>query len=476
MKWLIISAIILSFLLSVSPVNLFAQEPKTDIQELYKKQGDIVWGDIFEWTFNRKEFRKSYALIIGIGDYQKGWQNLEAPYYDAVRVKNYLINDAGFDYVATLTNAEATKDNINKFMEEIFSNLLKDNDRFFFYYSGHSTQRLINNTLFGYLPMQNSGLDTYGDMISMSDIEYWDKLISRAKHALFVLDCCFSGLAGVQMKSPLRKRKLARLSQKAHYLITAGTENEESVADLKRWGGSLFTDAFLKGVSGNADMNSKDFPSDGIISLKELMEYIGSQIDYESTLLKSNNFLSKEIKMSPQMSKLQHSDGEFFFISKYFKNQKVGEIQDKKLIYGWPLKYKSKRKRDYHTSEDKRKKVDTKTIAFPVFASGLYFDNDSTLINIKAVNNLILLAKFLKDNPSSIITIKGISDDIKDTDEHNKAVMRNRRAEAVKSILIDYGISPERMTILLSIIPNVIINGDKPTVIINGDKPTVILK
>ncbi len=150
--------------------NIFAQDWKTNIDEVYQKKDSRTFGDIYSWIFNKKIFNKSYALVIGVGDYANGWPTLEAPYYDARRVRDFLINDEGFDYVVTITNNKATKNKINILMEETFPELLKENDRFLFYFSGHGTQRIVGESVFGYLVLQTCGLDSYADMITMEEI------------------------------------------------------------------------------------------------------------------------------------------------------------------------------------------------------------------------------------------------------------------------------------------------------------------
>ena len=344
MRRLIIVINVLSVILALDIKEIHSQDWKENVEQVYKKSDRKTWGDIYNWSFNRSEFRKSksFALVIGISDYVKSqdWPKLESPYNDAIRVRDFLINDEGFDHVVTLTNAKATKQKINHYMDDVFPDLIKDNDRFLFYFSGHGTQRIISAATFGYLVLQNCSSKSYGEMITMEDIERWDRLLYPKRHVLFVLDCCFSGLAGHQRKSPLTDKKLERLSQYAHYLITAGTANEESVGSLSKWQGSLFTDSFLKAALGRGDMSSQDYPADGVVSLKELMKYIGDRIDDESAKAKSKIPGSKGIKMSPQISDLQNNEGEFFFISRHFKNKKAGNVRDNRLDFGWPVETK----------------------------------------------------------------------------------------------------------------------------------------
>ena len=81
-------------------------------------------------------------------------------------------------------------------METVFPLYINDNDRFLFYFSGHGTQRTINNKkICVYLPMCDSNEQEWDSMISMGEIEQWRENLASAKHILFIFDCCFSGLA-----------------------------------------------------------------------------------------------------------------------------------------------------------------------------------------------------------------------------------------------------------------------------------------
>jgi hypothetical protein len=70
----------------------------------------------------------------------------------------------------------------------------------------------------------------WADMIGMDSVEHWARNISGLRQSLFVLDACFSGLAGFQPKRLLRDKTIDRLAQYGHHLITAGTEDEQSIA------------------------------------------------------------------------------------------------------------------------------------------------------------------------------------------------------------------------------------------------------
>jgi peptidoglycan-associated lipoprotein len=74
----------------------------------------------------------------------------------------------------------------------------------------------------------------------------------------------------------------------------------------------------------------------------------------------------------------------------------------------------------------------------------VYFDFDSAAIKPDAIDTLERKATWMLDNPESRVTIEGHCDE-RGTNEYNIA-LGDRRAEAVRSFLIDLGISPQRMT------------------------------
>lgn len=292
------------------PLLAFAQKEQNIDQEF--SRNTTSHARFYEWVRQFTSMGRSYAVVIGVSNYHNGFPHLESPEHDAIRMKDFLLNQAEFDKVYLLTNSAATPDRIGRLMEDIIPRPLGRNDRFLFYFSGHGTQRQIErpggSKTMGYLALADAGPDEYSKMISMESINHWDDVLGNARHVLFVLDSCFSGLAGIQPKSSPKDMELKRLSQYAHHLVTAGAADEISVASMQRWGGSLFTSAFIDGASGRADAVNADFGKDGVVSLKELMTYIGQRIDNESAV-------SKGIKMSPQISVLQSSsEGEFFFL------------------------------------------------------------------------------------------------------------------------------------------------------------------
>ena len=183
---------------------------------------------------------KSIAVVIGISNYigegAGGYAALPTAKHDAEKMVRFLLDDAGFDTVYVLTDNYATKQKIDRLMTDVIPTEVGPRDRFLFYWSGHGDQRVMGGRPAGFLPLATSkSRGEFFNMVSMQDIARWDGFLD-AQQALFVLDFCLSGLAGVEKKSP-RNELFAQFAKPAHHLLTAGTENEIAIAG-ERWTGS----------------------------------------------------------------------------------------------------------------------------------------------------------------------------------------------------------------------------------------------
>ncbi|MGI9420784.1 MAG: caspase family protein [Geminicoccaceae bacterium] len=282
-----------------------------------KEDGGRVWGDVLSEFFRFRRFAKSYALVVGINDYTGGYRSLPTA-DDPTRMRDFLLNEAGFDYVHVLTNGKATARRVRELMVDVFPEMVGSKDRFLFYWSGHGDQR--QNALggqIGYLPLAASSPGQFSSMISMGDIRRWDELLN-AHQVLFLLDACFSGLAGSTSQSELSELSIEQLMRSSHHLVTAGTGGEETIAS-DRWGGSIFTDSVLAAARGAADSSTADDVADGVVSLHELIDYVQRRVAREK------NAAGWSGRITPQMRDLRGSNGQFFFLS---NDHKIAERRD----------------------------------------------------------------------------------------------------------------------------------------------------
>ena len=290
-------SIIFSFIFVLISALMAVESDKESVNEKFKFIKDI--------------YSESWALIIGINDYQ----NVDPLSYavdDAIAVNNILTEKYGFkkEYIRLITNEEATKDNImNGFQEILLS--AGEKDRIVVFYAGHGdTYPLPNGGDMGYLiPVDGEATKEriFLTSISMSTLEELASM-SEAKHILYLVDACYGGLTlstrGLgKEQTPEYLKKMTK--EKGRQVITAGGKDEK-VMEKAEWGHSAFTKNLLAGLNNElADANE-----DGIISGEELGIFIrdGVIIDTES-------------QHTPQKGRIGSDVGEFVFISETLENE-----------------------------------------------------------------------------------------------------------------------------------------------------------
>ena len=220
-------------------------------------------------------YRESWAAIIGIDAYQ-AWPKLSYAANDAQAVRDLLIKKYNFkpDHVFGLYDKDATRENILSLLGDKLGNpdMVKREDRVFVFYAGHgATRHLASGRDLGYIIPVDADLSHYeGSAISMSNFQDIAESIP-AKHLLFVMDSCYSGLAltrggpsaaGVQNYLQEISRRTAR------QMFTAGGADQQ-VADTGPNGHSVFTWTLLQALDGRADLNG-----DGVVTATELSAYV----------------------------------------------------------------------------------------------------------------------------------------------------------------------------------------------------------
>jgi len=228
--------------------------PVTDKVESAKQKADF--------------YKKSHAVIIGINQYEH-WSVLEFAVNDAEFVKTRL-EITGFDEITMILDQEATQ---RRILTELFHSLPQKvgrNDRVLFYFAGHGqTEDLPDGGKRGYIILVDTDRLNYSaSAISMEQIRSLSNRIP-AKHILFVMDSCYSGLglnrsSGMSPKTGGYLAKIA--SMRAVQVVTAGGKGEQV---QERSGHGLFTSYFLKGINGKADINK-----DRVVTGTELGAYL----------------------------------------------------------------------------------------------------------------------------------------------------------------------------------------------------------
>ncbi len=304
-----IRVFLLAAFLMLSALPLRAE----NIDDPYRNPTGISWWQqqinrspwLREKTGGQFRFQRSMAIVIGIGDYDdgSGWGKLASPINDAKTMRTFL-QSSGFDEVHTLTNASATRERLDALISYAEATLGPD-DRFFFYWSGHGGRGDNGDgTEFGFLPFAGTSTTGRGPTVSMSEFRIWAQRI-KARHTLFVLDSCFSGQA---LPATRTNRTITheRLSKRADYVFTSSSSGQESYG-YRDGGGGLFTRAFLGAVGALEGQTAADYDQDGFVTLAEIEVAVKRTLDDASG--------SYPFIMSPQVSAIGATSGEFFFVA-----------------------------------------------------------------------------------------------------------------------------------------------------------------
>jgi hypothetical protein len=246
-------------------------------------------------------YRKSWAVVIGINAYQH-WPQLEYAVNDARSVSQTL-QAQGFE-VWYLENEQATRARITRLLWDELPLHVQREDRVLIFFSGHGETEQINDSQkMGYLIPVDADPSFRSSAISMD----WIRDVSaklQAKHILYVVDACYSGLGLHNTRSlPIAKsipsdyyEYVKKLTQKRTVqMITAGGQDETVVEEN---GSGLFTRYFLEALDGSVE----HLADDGFVTAGELGVYLQKAVS-----------VSSHNRQTPQYGFLE-SGGDFVFV------------------------------------------------------------------------------------------------------------------------------------------------------------------
>jgi len=218
------------------------------------------------------EYGASWAVVIGVDNYAK-WPKLQYAVSDAQAIRQTLVERFGFasDHVFSLENADATRNNIlATFHDKLAHGGVAPNDRIFVFFAGHgATRKLSSGRDLGYIVPADSDPNQFAtDAIPMTEIQNIAESLT-AKHVLFVMDACYSGLGLTRGGGNFLKENARRIGRQ---MLTAGG-TDQLVADGGPGGHSIFSWTLLQGLQGKADLNG-----DGLITATELAAYVAPAV------------------------------------------------------------------------------------------------------------------------------------------------------------------------------------------------------
>ena len=212
----------------------------------------------------------SYALVIGVSDYNNGWPKLPGVQADVDIVVNALRSN-GFT-VETALNPDAVE--LPKVFERFINKYGNDSDnRLLFYYAGHghTLSPSWGGQPIGYIVPKDAPNPNMQEIefkkaaLPMQRIEEY-ALNINSKHAMFLFDSCFSGsLFSITRAIPehISYKTLNPVRQ----FITAGSA-DETVPDV-----SIFRQQFISALKGEGDINK-----DGFLTGTELGQFLQNKV------------------------------------------------------------------------------------------------------------------------------------------------------------------------------------------------------
>ena len=216
-------------------------------------------------------YTASYALVVGNGNYTKGWDPLPGAIRDVREVADVLRKNG---FKVTL-KTDLTKDAFSRALGEfVLEHGSYENNRLLFCYAGHGhTRPMATGEHLGYLVMVNAPTpekDPLGFSLSSVDMQalVTQAKMIKAKHVLFLFDSCFSGTVLNLRERTTPKTISDNIRHPVRQFITAGRANEP-VPDH-----SVFKQAFLDLLEGRAQ---EPIP-DGYVTGEELGLYLKNTV------------------------------------------------------------------------------------------------------------------------------------------------------------------------------------------------------
>ena len=243
-------------------------------------------------------YSQSWAVVVGINSYDHV-DDLEYGRADADAMIQAL-GDVGFekDHIFSLVDGDATRQNLQDLLSVEMARKTCPDDRLLVFFAGHGQDFVApNGRTMGYLIPSDGDPDFLTSRcVSMADVDLWGDLIP-AKHILFLMDCCYSGLAATRNVglSPQHKNYLDEVTRRpVRQIITAGRADQKVMEDS---GQGFFTGALVRGIRGDADQGGR-----GFVTGFDLGHYVETRV-YEDS----------HWRQQPMFRYLR-GDGEFLFL------------------------------------------------------------------------------------------------------------------------------------------------------------------
>ena len=216
-------------------------------------------------------YARRLAIVIGIDAYVD-FPDVEGGAGDARAVASAL-RRRGFDRIVELYDGDATRERILATLAAQSPLDVGAEDLLLIYFAGHgATEVLPEAGMRGYIAPADARRGALAQSaISMQTLREVSGRLP-AKHVLYALDSCFSGLGLVRAAPRMRPQNYYQkmTSLRAVQIATAGREGEKA---LEQDGRGVFTLFLLRALQGEADADR-----DGFVTGSELGAYLPARV------------------------------------------------------------------------------------------------------------------------------------------------------------------------------------------------------
>jgi lysozyme len=230
---------------------------------------------------------RTIGIIVGISNYPYMKDvDVRGAAHDVQNLKNFLIENQGFDEVIVLENRDATRSNIDYFLRIYASKKGEQyggRARLVFAYSGHGTQIANSTTTALVLSAAKTSADI-NNLIELSELgEAFRSVAKHYYHVLALINACYGGSLfkwGQNAANPWVR------DESGAYAVTAGLDDDLVYSLGGPNDGSIFFDSLIAGVkSGAADDGfpaltdySGNAQRGGVVSLGSLVRYMSLRV------------------------------------------------------------------------------------------------------------------------------------------------------------------------------------------------------
>ncbi len=235
------------------------------------------------------ESGNTYAVIVGISNYENENINLNFANRDATVFADFLRSKAGglvpAENIRLLTDTNATTaaiyNSLNWLRDQCELSKIQNEGKpcqVYFYFSGHGDVETDTKANLGFLIAFNTPPNNYiNNAVRIEDLNNYAHTLSVDLNAnvIIITDACHSGkLAGSDNKGTFLVGRELSAAKEKEIRIASCLPDELSNED-ERWGGGrgVFSWYLINGLQGLADKNK-----DNIVTLNEIKTYVESSI------------------------------------------------------------------------------------------------------------------------------------------------------------------------------------------------------